>query len=622
MKSFSIFISSPSDVRLEREEARRVIEQLSKEFAGRAEVGSYFWESQPLEAAKAPQASIREANSCDIVVGIVWKRMGTPLRGDKYRRADGTFYESGTAYELETSLAANRGSGTPRVLLYRNGRAVELRAEPPEARKEDAEQYDALTAFLARNTRDADGAWKGAYKTYASVELFKQSLDEDLTRLIEAELGSSHDAPRDPAWPESPFRGLEIFDLQHEAIFFGRTAAINEILERLQRQAAAAHPFVLVLGMSGCGKSSLIRAGVLPRLFRARAVSGIEVWRHAILKPREGGGEPVEALAKALLAPTALPWLDGGEVNATRLRENLDETVGALRQSLRQAGERERDQQRETIRKYIDRLEKDNRTAEAEEVRAKLNDLPTPKAGLVLVIDQLEELFDDQTTAEQRVAFMTVVDRLVRKGVAHVLATLRSDFYSRCNDLPGLEQLKVGDGQLDLSWPSKADIGQMIRQPARLAALQFETDAKSGQTLDDRLADDAAKFPENLPLLEFVLDALYQSRTDKRLLTHEAYDKLGGLRGPSPRRRTMSGQVSAPRSKQPTTSSPAWCRSAATTAGACGENTRPPPRCGRIPSAGSSSTPSSRPGSSSAPATPASAPFRWRTRRSSNISRR
>jgi hypothetical protein len=71
----------------------------------------------------------------------------------------------------------------------------------------------------------------------------------------------------------------------------------------------------------------------------------------------------------------------------------------------------------------------------------------------------------------------------------------------------------------------------MIRQPARLAALQFETEAKSGQTLDDRLADDAAKFPENLPLLEFVLDALYQSRTDKRLLTHEAYDKLGGLEG-------------------------------------------------------------------------------------------
>ena len=149
----------------------------------------------------------------------------------------------------------------------------------------------------------------------------------------------------------------------------------------------------------------------------------------------------------------------------------------------------------------------------------------------MLVIDQMEELFDDQTTAEQRVAFMTVVDRLVRKGVAHVLATLRSDFYSRCNDLPGLEQLKAGDGQLDLSWPSKADIGQMIRQPARLAALQFETEAKSGQTLDDRLADDSAKFPENLPLLEFVLDALYRSRTDKRLLTHDAYDKLGGLEG-------------------------------------------------------------------------------------------
>ena len=379
--------------------------------------------SQPLEAAKEPQASIREANSCDIVVGIVWKRMGTPLRGDKYHRADGTFYESGTAYELETSLAANRGSGTPRVLLYRNGRAVELRAEPPEARKEDAEQYDALTAFLARNTRDADGAWKGAYKTYASVELFKQSLDEDLTRLIEAELGSSHDAPRDPAWQESPFRGLEIFDLQHEAIFFGRTAAINEILERLQRQAAAAHPFVLVLGMSGCGKSSLIRAGVLPRLFRARAVSGIEVWRHAILKPREGGGEPVEALAKALLAPTALPWLDGG-------RGQRDAPARESRRDRRRhtaiapAGWRARArQQRETIRQYIDRLSRISAPPKPRRCARKLDDLPTPKAGLCSSSTRWRSCSTIKTTAEQRVGVHDGRRSSACKGVAHVLAT-------------------------------------------------------------------------------------------------------------------------------------------------------------------------------------------------------
>ena len=531
MKSFSIFISSPSDVRLEREEARRVIEQLGKEFAGRAAISAYFWESQPLEAAKAPQASIREANTCDIVVGIVWKRMGTPLRGERYRRADGSAYESGTAYELETSLEASHTRGAPLVVLYRNDRPVVLRAEPPEARKEDAEQYDTLTAFLARHTRDADGSWKGAYKTYASVELFKQLLDDDLTLLINTQLETSDDALRVPSWDESPFRGLEIFDLQHEAIFFGRTGAINDVLERLNRQAAAARPFVLVLGMSGSGKSSLVRAGVLPRLFRARAVGGIEVWRHAILRPREGAGDPVESLAQALLAPTALPWLAGGEVNATRLRENLDETVGAMRQSVLQAGERERERQEDTIRQYIDRLEQDHRTAEAEEVRARLKDLPTPKAALVLVIDQMEELFDEQTTAEQRQAFMTIVDRLVRKGVAHVIATLRSDFYARCHELPGLEQLKAGDGQLDLPWPGKADLAQMVRQPARLAALQFETDATSGQPLDERLLDDAANFPENLPLLEFVLDELYKNRTPDRVLTHAAYDALGGLEG-------------------------------------------------------------------------------------------
>ncbi|MEO8600958.1 MAG: AAA family ATPase [bacterium] len=533
MRKFSIFLSSPSDVRVEREEARRVIEQLGREFANQATIGSYFWESQPLEAAKAPQESLREAASCDIVVGVVWSRMGTPLTGDRYKRADGTRYESGTAYELETALEAGRARGTPRVLLYCNSRPVNYPAKTWEDAKQ---QHERLTAFLERQIRTDDGAWKGAYKGYASAQEFAQLLGEDLTELVTRALSVSETGgDEDPPWPDSPYRGLEAFDLQHEAIFFGRTGAITGILDQLNRQAADARPFVLVLGVSGSGKSSLLRAGVLPRLFRARAVGAIEVWRHAILRPRQAGADPLAALAQALIGPTALPCLAAGEVTAERLRNALDETVGALRESLLQAGQLERGKQAKTIDDYIDSLERDERTAEANEVRAKLSDLKAPKVGLVLVIDQMEELFDEQITREQRAAFMAVVNRLVRRGV-HVLATLRSDFYARCHELPELDELKLGNGQYDLRWPDAAEVGQMIRLPARLAALRFEAHPKTGQLLDERLRDDAIASPQNLPLLQFVLDALYAQRTADRVLTHAAYDAMGGLEGAINRR--------------------------------------------------------------------------------------
>src|SRR3990172_8056918 len=64
----------------------------------------------------------------------------------------------------------------------------------------------------------------------------------------------------------SPFRGLAAFDFEHAPVFFGRTRAIEGVLAALRQQADAGRSFVLVLGMSGSGKSSLLRAGVLPRL--------------------------------------------------------------------------------------------------------------------------------------------------------------------------------------------------------------------------------------------------------------------------------------------------------------------------------------------------------------------
>ena len=143
-------------------------------------------------------------------------------------------------------------------------------------------------------------------------------------------------------WKSSPFRGLNFFDFEHAPIFHGRTKAIGEVLEALEAQVKAQRPFVLVVGASGSGKSSLVRAGVLPLLTQPGTIEGIGLWRWAVTRPGAGGsgGDCFDALAAALLEPPALPALEDPEsLNAirdlaTELREHSDSVALRVRDAL------------------------------------------------------------------------------------------------------------------------------------------------------------------------------------------------------------------------------------------------------------------------------------------------
>jgi class 3 adenylate cyclase len=78
---------------------------------------------------------------------------------------------------------------------------------------------------------------------------------------------------------KSPFRGLDVFDIDHADMFFGRARAVAACMERLGQQAASGNAFLLIYGMSGSGKSSLLRAGLLPAITRRNAIAGITLWR-------------------------------------------------------------------------------------------------------------------------------------------------------------------------------------------------------------------------------------------------------------------------------------------------------------------------------------------------------
>lgn len=515
VQSLRIFVSSPSDVAEERVLVLRAIERLQRERLGHLELIPVLWEHEPLLASAGTQQQIPRPSDCDIVICILWARLGTRLP-EALRRSDGSTYESGTAFEFEDALDGFQRQGRPDLLVYRKTTPPVLNLDRVEEVMERLEQKQALDRFMAKWFYDPEeGVGRTPFHPFTHSAQFEELVLKHLRKLCDRYMTDTAGvaavaAHVNRAWLEgSPYRGLDVFQPEHAAVFCGRTRAVGEILQAMRRQIVNHRAFVLVIGNSGAGKSSLIRAGVLPLLTQPGVMEGIGLWRHAILRPSDSTGDLADGLAAALLRPEALPELAADGTDAMELARLLRDTPataaalikGALSQA---AAELQR-------RDQLDRQ---------------------PEARLALVIDQMEEIFTlDRLTQEQRTNFIEVIDSLARSGRAIVLATLRSDLYPRVQELPALLDLKAGDGLYDLLPPMAAELGQMIREPAHAAGLSFEVHPETGLGLDDLLLNTSVAHPEMLPLLEFTLDALYEHRTARGVLTYAAYDELGGLDG-------------------------------------------------------------------------------------------
>src|SRR5262249_45830762 len=324
-------------------------------------------------------------------------------------------------------------------------------------------------------------------------------------------------------WKSSPFRGLNVFDFEHAPIFHGRTRAIGGVLEALEGQARAQRPFVLVVGASGSGKSSLVRAGVLPLLTQPETIEGVGLWRWTITRPGVGGsgGDCFDALAAALLEPSAVPALEDPESrNAIRdlgseLREHSDSVALRVRDALDHAAREWKVQRCHSLEEKERQLRGSGRSDDADVARKHRERLALPKARLALVVDQLEELFTSGFSPEVRQKYISAIAGLVRSGRVFLLATLRNDFYASYQEFPDLIELSQPSGKFDLRPPTSSEVGNMIRLPAEAAGLQFEQDQETGQRLDDALRETASATPESLPLLEHVLSLLYDQQSTR-----------------------------------------------------------------------------------------------------------
>ncbi len=310
------------------------------------------------------------------------------------------------------------------------------------------------------------------------------------------DLGDATGAENTESWSDgSPFRGLEAFDTAHAPVFFGRTRATFEALTALRQQAATGKPFLLLLGASGVGKSSLARAGLLSNLLKSQDAS---LWHYDVFTPGSSRAGPVHALLESL--SRALDQRLENEPDVMTIVAGDADTIstGTTETMARLLGNEER---------------------------------------VILVIDQLEEVFaTSHIDDKQRHDFFNALERLVCSGLCWIVATLRSDFYPNCANYPALMRLRKGIGQYDVRPLGPTEIQQTIRLPAVAAGLKFEHNSASGRKLDEMIYEAAAAHPNMLPLLEFTLQRLYEARSQDKLLTIDAYERIGGLKGSLARR--------------------------------------------------------------------------------------
>jgi WD40 repeat protein len=274
-----------------------------------------------------------------------------------------------------------------------------------------------------------------------------------------------------PAWAGDrvPFPGLAAFGEQDAAVYFGREIQVADLVRRLHvLDGAAAARFVCVTGSSGSGKSSLIHAGVLPRL-RAR--------RWVVLPVVVPSGEPVSQLAAAFARQP-----------------------GNGRQGL------------------LDQL----RSGGADPGRVLVSGLGRARLGrTLLVVDQLEELVTVPDLSERDLFLAAIAGALAADRSLWVLATLRVEFLP---DLLASAQAGLFAAPVALGALGAAELVAVVERPAALAGLVFEPGLVT-QIVDDTASRDA------LPLLAYLLQELFLAAGGSGVATRQAYQDLGGVAG-------------------------------------------------------------------------------------------
>jgi WD40 repeat protein len=293
-------------------------------------------------------------------------------------------------------------------------------------------------------------------------------------------------APDDdvPAPGESPYQGMAYYDVADADRFFGREALTAELVDHLRQQ-----PLLAVVGASGSGKSSLVRAGVMPALQgKMPLVDG---------KPPPAGSA---RWAYHLITPTARP-LESLAASLTRSSESVTATST-----------------------LIDDLGRDARSLHLYARR-----LVSGEQRLLLLVDQFEELFTlcknetEQGAFVDNLLYAAQPDNDPKNSVVTLVLTLRADFYHHCARFPAL-RTALENQQKYIGAMTRDELRRAIAEPAKAGQWEFQAG------LVEQLLQDVGNEPGALPLLSHALLETWQRRRG-RTLTLAGYRAAGGVQG-------------------------------------------------------------------------------------------
>ena len=278
---------------------------------------------------------------------------------------------------------------------------------------------------------------------------------------------------------ESPYAGLSSFQESDADRFFGRSREIAALVNRIQDR-----PLLGIVGPSGTGKSSFVRAGLVPVLKR----SG-ETWESLVIRP---GRQPLAALA-SIVAPlvSSSTTLEGDIQEQRELVERIAREPGYVGTVLRSRARRSR-------------------------------------RKLLLFVDQFEELYTQVPDVNERLAFTACLAGLADDATSpvRVVLSLRSDFLDRVSEDEHF-MAELSQGLFFLSPPNREGLRDALVQPAEMAGYRFETPQLVEHMLGHLDATQGA-----LPLLQFAATLLWEQRdTASKVLTQQSYESMGGIAG-------------------------------------------------------------------------------------------
>jgi formylglycine-generating enzyme required for sulfatase activity len=511
-----VFISSPGDVNAERKIALDAIEYFPNRPTYREKVAFRVvaWDKPGAGTAMlgtlTPQEAINRGlpkpSECDIVIVIFWSRMGTP-----FTDTDGKEYLSGTHWEMLDALNSKQ---TETVIFRRTEEKLFKSSD-----KKGQEQNDRVAEFFASDLfYREDGSIVRGVNQYETPDDFRRDFEIFFEELVVRLLKRYDEGEAEPPsplttqsaqaqseignvttitaelWEDSPFPGLRAFTEKDAPIFFGRGRETDSLIQQV-----IASRFVAVVGASGSGKSSLVGAGLIPRL-KANGIEGSADWLYARFTPGTGKN-PFEALVKALMDVVPSLQID----DPFDYDDKLEERAQRLQ---------DKPQRLSTI---IEHALKDE----------------LAHVNVFLFIDQFEELFT-LANSDYAAPFAKMLAQALTPNPSpsgrgeqnrlHVIVTMRHDFYHKAVEIPDLAELLRAEAVFSLAIPRRDALREMIERPAERAGLELENG------LVERILNDTGDQSGNLALMAYVLDELYKLSGDGTI-TDTDYEALGGVQG-------------------------------------------------------------------------------------------